>query len=56
MLLFKSIVNGETTTDDGRWIKTDHKSSPYHYVTGELEILFVLSEGLVYLNKQCRPR
>ena len=31
---FKSSVNGGTT--DG-WTKNDHKSSPCHYVTGELK-------------------
>ena len=31
-VIFKSIVNGR-----GRRTKTDHKSSPCHYVTGELK-------------------
>ena len=33
---FQSIVNGRRTDDDGRRTKTDHKSSPCHYVLGEL--------------------
>ena len=38
---FKSIVNGRT--DDDRWrTKTDHKSSPCHYVKGELK-MFILT-------------
>jgi hypothetical protein len=31
---FKVKVYGRT---DGRWTKSDHKSSPCHFVTGELK-------------------
>ena len=30
-------THARTQTHDGRWTKCDHKSSPCHYVTGELK-------------------
>ena len=42
-LSFKSIVNGRRT-------KTDHKSSSFHYVTGELKMVFKTNYHLMQVK------
>jgi hypothetical protein len=48
---FKVKVYGRQTTPDGRRTKSDHKSSPCHFVTGELKMDNLCCAGALKIEK-----